>query len=40
LLVEEGGRRHEVQAGEAAIPDTLRPLIEHMSKLARTGRLR
>jgi hypothetical protein len=39
LLVEEGGRRHEVQAGEAAIPDALRPLIEHMSKLARTGRL-
>ncbi|HUT20480.1 MAG TPA: protealysin inhibitor emfourin [Anaerolineae bacterium] len=40
LAVEEGDQRHEVQVGEAAIPDTLRPLIEHMSVLARTGRLR
>ena len=29
-----------VEEGEATIPDTLRPLIEHMSVLARTGRLR
>ena len=40
LVVEEGGQRHEVHVGEADLPDTLRPLIEHMSVLARTGRLR
>ena len=40
LVVEEGDERHEVDVGEAALPDSLRPLIEYMSMLARTGRLR
>jgi hypothetical protein len=40
LVVEQEGERHEVDVGEAVIPDTLRPLIDHLSTLARTGRLR
>jgi hypothetical protein len=40
LVVEVGGQRHEVEVGEAVIPDSLRPLIDHLSMLARTGRLR
>jgi hypothetical protein len=40
LVVEDGDRRHEVQVGEAMVSDALRPLLEHMSMLARTGRLR
>jgi hypothetical protein len=40
VVVEQGDERYEVDVGEAAIPDSLRPLIEHLSTLARTGRLR
>jgi hypothetical protein len=40
LVVEQGGERYEVDVGEAALPDSLRPLIEQLSRLARTGRLR
>jgi hypothetical protein len=40
LVVEREGERHEVEVGEAVIPDTLRPLIDHLSMLSRTGRLR
>jgi len=40
LVIEREGNCHEVEVGEAVIPDSLRPLIEHLSMLARTGRLR
>ena len=40
LVVEQGGERYEIDVGEAALTDALRPLIEHLSTFARTGRLR
>jgi hypothetical protein len=40
LVVEQGDERYEVEVSEAVVPDSLRPLIEHLSMLARTGRLR
>lgn len=40
LIVEQGDERYEVEVSEAALPDSLRPLIEHLSMFARTGRLR
>jgi hypothetical protein len=40
LIVEQGGERYEVEVSEAAVPDSLRTLIEHLSMFARTGRLR
>lgn len=38
ITVEDGGNRHSVQAGEAALPDTLQPLVQHLEMLARTRR--
>ena len=40
LVVEQGDERYEVDVGEAALSDALRPLIEYLSMFARTGRLR
>jgi Emfourin len=38
IAVESGGRRHTVEVGEAAMPDQLLPLVQHLSTLARTSR--
>ena len=35
LTVEVEGRRQAVEAGESAIPDALRPLIEQLQRMAR-----
>lgn len=35
LTVEVGGRRHTVETGEAAAPQTLQPLLERLGAMAR-----
>lgn len=38
ITVQDGGRQHTVQAGEAALPDNVQPLVRHLERLARTRR--
>ncbi len=38
VLVTDGNRSHSVTVGEAAVPKNLRPLLDYMTELARTGR--
>ena len=38
LTVEAEGRRHTVDVGEAAVPETLRPLIQQLTAFARSSR--
>jgi hypothetical protein len=38
ITVEQGGTSHTIEVGESSIPETLRPLVEHLSNLARTRR--
>jgi hypothetical protein len=38
ITVEKQGREHAVEVGESALPDSLRPLIEHLERLLRTRR--
>lgn len=38
ITVESGGRRHTVEVGEAAMPEQLWPLVQHLTTLARTSR--
>lgn len=35
LAVEEGRQQHRVEVGDSAIPDSLRPLLDHLHRLAR-----
>ena len=35
LLIDDRGLQHTVEVGEAALPESLRPLIEQLQKLAR-----
>lgn len=37
LTVESGGRRHTVEASDAAVPSSLRPLLEWLIAAARQG---
>ncbi len=38
ITVDDGKKKHTVETGEAAMPDTLQPLIQHLELLARTRR--
>jgi hypothetical protein len=38
ITVEEPHQEHSVTVGEAAMPDTLRPLVEHLERLMRQRR--
>jgi hypothetical protein len=38
ITVEQEGKSHTVEVGESAMPETLRPLVEHLGNLARTRR--
>ncbi len=38
VMVTDGSRSHTVTVGEAAVPQSLRPLLDYMTNLARTGR--
>jgi hypothetical protein len=38
VKVETGGRRHTVDTGEDAAPDTLRPLLRRLTDIARSTR--
>jgi hypothetical protein len=38
VSVDMGEREHTVEVGEAAMPDSLRPLIQHLERLMRTMR--
>ena len=38
LTVEDEGRRHTVEMSEAAIPETLQPLLQRLNALARSAR--
>jgi hypothetical protein len=40
IKVEEGGKRKEVFADEAAVPETLRPLIDYLTDWARSDQKR
>jgi hypothetical protein len=40
LTVQASGQQHTVEVGESAIPDALRPLIDKLTTLARSGRHR
>jgi hypothetical protein len=40
ITVEAGGRRHRVSAGENALPENLRPLVEKLGELSRAARYR
>lgn len=40
ITVEEGGKRKEVFADEAAVPESLRPLIDYLTDWARSSRKR
>jgi hypothetical protein len=35
LTISDGSQRHHVTVGETAVPDTLRPLVQHLTELAR-----
>jgi hypothetical protein len=37
LEVEAGGRRHRLDLGEREVPADLRPLLSHLTRLARRG---
>lgn len=37
IEIDSSGRQHAVDIGEAAIPDSLRPLIEKLTTLARSA---
>jgi len=37
LTVEAEGRRHTVEVGEAAVPEALRPLLQHLMAAARSA---
>jgi hypothetical protein len=36
LTIEESGSSHMVEVGDAALPETLRPLIQRLESMART----
>jgi hypothetical protein len=38
IAVDQGIRKHTIEAGEASLPDELRPLVEHLELLMRTRR--
>lgn len=38
ITVEHGGIRHTVQAGEAALPEPMQQLVQHLDRLARERR--
>ncbi len=38
ITVDDGKRQHSVEVGEAAMPDSLQPLVQHLESLARTRR--
>lgn len=40
IKVEEGGKRKEVFADEAVVPETLRPLIDYLTDWARSSQKR
>ncbi len=38
VTVDEAGQRHSVKTGESAAPESLRPLLEWLTRAARKGR--
>lgn len=38
VTVEGADNSHRIEAGEAAVPEKLQPLIQHLERLARTSR--
>ncbi|NLG72952.1 MAG: hypothetical protein GX495_13050 [Chloroflexi bacterium] len=38
LRIKDGDREHSLEVNEAGMPDSLRPLIEHLTLLARSRR--
>lgn len=38
ITVDNGEKQHTVEAGEASLPDTLQPLVQHLERIARTQR--
>lgn len=40
IMVEEGGKRKELFADEAAVPEPLRPLLDYLTDWARSSRKR
>ncbi|HEX7975860.1 MAG TPA: protealysin inhibitor emfourin [Anaerolineales bacterium] len=38
ISVESGAQQHTVEVDEAAVPETLQPLLQHLTILARTHR--
>lgn len=38
ITVDDDGRTHSVTVGEAAVPASLQPLIQHLERLAKTQR--
>lgn len=38
ITVEKEGRSHTIEVGEGSIPETLQPLVQHLTTLARSAR--
>jgi hypothetical protein len=38
ITVEDGRKTHKIEAGEAALPESAQPLVQHLERLARTRR--
>jgi hypothetical protein len=38
ITVEDGHKKHTIEAGESALPGHVQPLIQHLERLARTAR--
>lgn len=38
ITVEDGGKKHTIQAGESAIPSYALPLVHHLERLVRASR--
>ncbi len=38
ITVDDGRKTHKIEAGEAALPQQVQPLVQHLERLARTQR--
>ncbi len=38
ITVDDGRKKHTIEAGESALPDQVQPLVQHLERLAKTGR--
>jgi hypothetical protein len=37
ITVEDGRKKHKIEAGETALPGHVQPLVQHLERLARTS---